>query len=91
MLFPGIAKSAILRYEEFWRSSPRFTIEIPEVYKSVLSRINGAAVFGMNLFGVPLTMLNEPPLLDRSLRQPCPIPHKFSVPWWSSVLPKTSW
>lgn len=70
VLFPGLPTSAILRYEEIRRSSHRDIIEIPEVYKSVLVRFNGAVFFGMDLFGIPLTMLNKPPLLDRSARQP---------------------
>jgi hypothetical protein len=69
VLFPGITPDALIRYEAAQRLLHR-DFEIPEIYKSVLLRLNGAVVFGMHLFGVPLTMVDAPPLLDRSSCQP---------------------
>jgi hypothetical protein len=89
VLFPGITTSAIRRYDEIRRSSGREIIEIPEVYKSVLLRINGAAVFGMNLFGVPPTMLNDPPLLDRTSRRPLDLGMANSL-WRKRYAPRQS-
>jgi hypothetical protein len=60
----------MLRYHEVQRSTNRPTLEIPEVYKRVLLRLNGATVFRMNLFGLPPTMCQDPPVLDRSTPQP---------------------
>jgi hypothetical protein len=66
----AVTTSAIVSYEEVRRSTNRQAFEIPEVYKRVLLRLNGATVFRINLFGLPATMCQDPPMLDRSARQP---------------------
>ncbi len=63
MLWPGIDKEALDLY------SRTFEIKIPEMYVSFLQQMNGAIPFGMSLCGVPLSMLGDPPLLDRTVVQ----------------------
>jgi len=69
VIFPGISDETIARYEEVQRSSGR-SIEIPEAYRSVLRRLNGADIFRLSLYGLPPAMCQDPPLLKRSVRQP---------------------
>jgi hypothetical protein len=63
MLYPGINQEALNRY------CRRFEIQIPEVYVDFLRAVNGGFFFGMSLCGVPLSMLGNPPLLDRTILQ----------------------
>jgi hypothetical protein len=59
MMYPGIESDALDRY------CRRFKIQVPEVYADFLRAVNGGFLFGMSLCGVPLSMLGNPPLLDR--------------------------
>jgi hypothetical protein len=70
VIYPGMPHEAITRYEEIHSgdSGPSFTI--PDAYKTILSRCNGAEIIEMNLYGLPPSMCNNPPLLSRSSRQP---------------------
>lgn len=70
VMFPGVSPKDIARYEEVRRSTDRQPLDIPEVYKNVLLRLNGATLFRMTLFGLPTGMCQDPPMLDRSARQP---------------------
>ena len=63
MLYPGIQKGILEQY------CCRFKIEVPTIYADFLHQVNGAFCFGMSLFGVPLSMLGTPPLLDRTVLQ----------------------
>jgi hypothetical protein len=63
MLYPGINPEALDRY------ASRFEIQVPEMYAEFLRHVNGAFCFGMSLCGVPLSMLGNPPLLDRMMLQ----------------------
>jgi hypothetical protein len=63
MLYPGIDPDALNRY------CRRFAIQVPEVYADFLRSVNGGFFFGMSLCGVPLSMLGNPPLLDRRILQ----------------------
>src|SRR5579872_3584720 len=63
MLYPGIDPDALSRY------SQRFDIQVPEVYGDFLRAVNGGFLFGMSLCGVPLSMLGNPPLLERRILQ----------------------
>lgn len=63
MLYPGIGQEALDRYCQ------RFEIKVPEMYADFLRAVNGAFCFGMSLCGVPLSMLGNPPLLDRNVLQ----------------------
>jgi len=45
-------------------------LSIPPVYRSVLTKLGGASLFKGALFGVPRSMLHDPPMLDRSISQP---------------------
>ena len=62
-IFPGLTDSQIKQYQL------TFKIEIPPVYTAVLKNIGGAFCFGLSLYGLPRSMLNRPPLLDRSVIQ----------------------
>lgn len=71
VLYPGVGPDVIHRYEE--SPSNDRPIEIPRVYRTLLGRLNGASLFQIDLFGIPLSMAQDPPLLDRSTRQPLDI------------------
>jgi hypothetical protein len=58
-LFPGIQRKALVGYAK------AFQLEIPKIYVEVLRELNGAFCFGMSLYGIPPSMLGNPPLLDR--------------------------
>ena len=62
-LYPGLPTDALVRYTE------RFRLDVPPVYAGFLTAVNGAFCFGMALAGVPRSMLNSTPLLDRSRLQ----------------------
>ncbi len=66
-LFKGVEDRTIDRYERI------HSVNIPETYRDVLHVLNGASVFGLNLYGVPSSMTKDPPLLDRSAVQPLDI------------------
>lgn len=63
MMYPGIESTALDRYCQ------RFGIRVPEVYADFLRAVNGGFFFGMSLCGVPLSMLGNPPLLERRILQ----------------------
>jgi hypothetical protein len=63
MLYPGIDSDALSQYCQ------RFDIQVPDVYADFLRAMNGGFLFGMSLCGVPLSMLGNPPLLDRRILQ----------------------
>jgi hypothetical protein len=70
VLHPGISPSDIDRYVTIQRVVERPIFEIPEGYLSVLTLLNGAEIFRASFFGIPRSTLGNPPLLDRSTRQP---------------------
>lgn len=43
---------------------------IPAAYEAVLAQLNGAYIFECALYGMPSSMLRDPPLLDRSTSAP---------------------
>ena len=57
VVFPGISTKEI---------AYRQPLDIPEVYKNVLLRLNEATLFRMTLFGLPAAMCQYPRMLDRS-------------------------
>jgi hypothetical protein len=63
-IYMPLSESAIARYEKLHAFSilPR--------YRQILKRINGARLFKMNLFGIPASMAEDPPLLSRSAPAP---------------------
>ena len=63
-LFQPLAPNVLSRYEEI------HSIHIPMQYRRVLEKINGASIFEFELFGIPPSMAQDPPLLDRSQPQP---------------------
>lgn len=60
LLFSAIAEETITRYEEI------HSVSIPGLYRHVLSATSGAFLFDLSLYGVPPSMAQDPPLLDRS-------------------------
>jgi hypothetical protein len=70
VLFPGIDAELIARYETVHGKKGTYEFSVPSEYKQILKRLNGANLFKIDLFGIPRTMANDPPLLDRSRRQP---------------------
>jgi hypothetical protein len=63
MMYPGIEPDALSRY------CGRFDIQVPRMYAEFLRAVNGGFFFGMSLCGVPLSMLGNPPLLERRILQ----------------------
>jgi len=61
MVYPGIDSNSLDRYCQ------RFEIQVPKMYADFLCAVNGGFFFGMSLCGVPLSMLGNPPLLDRRI------------------------
>ncbi len=45
-------------------------IRLSPHYRRILEKLNGAHVFKFSLFGIPPSMANDPPLLNRSVSQP---------------------
>ena len=70
VLYPGVGFDVIDRYERVQRARLSSYVDIPPFYKNLLTRMNGAYLFNMALFGVPPSMAQNPPLLDRSTLQP---------------------
>lgn len=66
-IWPGLETSSIDKY------CKGFGIEIPASYIEILRQANGITLGKLNLYGIPISMLNEPPLLDRAKRQPLDI------------------
>lgn len=48
----------------------RFSVVIPTFYRSVLTQIGGLHAFEFALYGIPVSMTFNPPVLDRSSVQP---------------------
>src|SRR6516164_7555446 len=63
VLYPEIKRTNLAKY------CRRFQILVPEQYVDFLRALNGAFCFGMHFCGVPLSMLGDPPLLDRTILQ----------------------
>ncbi len=68
VLYAGVSTESITLYEGI--PGRRGAFHIPAVYKSLLALLNGAHLFEIDLYGVPLSMTYSPPLLNRSVRQP---------------------
>ena len=60
----------IERYESIHRSRWSQYLPIPPFYRDMLTRLNGGFLFETALFGIPFSMLQDPPLLNRSVQQP---------------------
>jgi hypothetical protein len=63
IVYPGIDKDIVGTYQA------RFGINIPESYTKFLHSLGGAFLFGMSLYGIPPSMMGDPPVLDRSKLQ----------------------
>jgi hypothetical protein len=70
VLYPGLGFDVIDRYEGVHRARLSSYLDIPPFYRDFLTRLNGAYLFDIALFGVPPSMAQNPPLLDRSALQP---------------------
>jgi len=70
ILYPRVDLNVIERYEGIHRARTSRYVDIPPFYKGVLGRLNGAFFFETALFGVPSSMAQNPPRLDRSAQHP---------------------
>jgi len=61
--WPAISEELISRYENL------SGIKIPSPYRSVLGEINGVSIFGLNIFGIPKSMLSSPQTISRAGHQ----------------------
>jgi hypothetical protein len=70
VIFPGIGEEQTGIYEQLQnsRNNDRFTI--PIAYRHIVRRMNGAQFFRLSLYGLPSSIRQIPPMLNRSLRQP---------------------
>lgn len=66
-LFPGLQEKVISRYEEL------HDIHIPEPIRAFLGHFNGAILCEMSIYGIPPSMIDDPALLSRSVRNPLDI------------------
>lgn len=64
ILYEGITDDGISKYEQIHE------FEINPNYRKILLTLSGAFLFQISLFGIPLTMNQFPPRLDRSSLQP---------------------
>jgi len=63
-LFEGIDYSTIHQYEKIHK------VDIPATFARILNSLNGGNVFRLDLYGLPPSMTEDPPLLDRTEIQP---------------------
>jgi len=70
VLYPGISEELIAGYENIHSARLPAKFEIPGEYRAFLRILNGADVYQMSLYGLPVSMSKIPPLLNRSVRQP---------------------
>jgi hypothetical protein len=70
VIFPGIREEQTISYENIQRSRGNDCFAIPGAYRSIIRRMNGAQLFRLMLYGLPPTMCQTSPLLNRSARQP---------------------
>jgi hypothetical protein len=62
-LFPGAKKTWFARYSKL------HGLQIPPTVRRFLSCANGATFFGLSIFGMSPSMLQDPPLMNRSVVQ----------------------
>src|SRR5438128_9820276 len=70
ILYPGVDLDVIAQYEEIHRARTSQYKDIPSFYKGMLGRLNGAFIFETALFGLPSSMTQQPPRLDRLVQHP---------------------
>jgi hypothetical protein len=70
VLYPGLTPSDLARYEQLAQAGRGNSFPVPLLYRDILYRLNGAFLFEAALFGAPRSMIQDPPRLDRSIRQP---------------------
>ncbi|GEM_PF-3529993 len=64
VLYPGLSASAIEAYQALHE------VPLPAALAELLGHLNGAELFQLNIYGAPLSMIQDPPLLTRSGRAP---------------------
>lgn len=89
VLFPGIPDNLISQYEEVHSKVTKGPFAIPNSYHDALTRLNGASLFQIDLFGLPSSMTNNPPILSRSVRQPLDLA-TANRHWLAAFKPKQS-
>lgn len=62
-IFPPVKSTLVAKYEKI------HSLTIPPLYRDLLVMFNGLYAFDMSLFGIPASMLGNPPVLDRSFQQ----------------------
>ena len=70
VIFPGIGEEQTTCYEKLQSSRGNDPFTIPNAYRSIVRRMNGAQFFRLTLYGLPPSMCQLPPLLNRAVRQP---------------------
>ena len=63
-LFQPVTEAVNEKYEQI------HDISVPTKYRSLLTLFNGGEIFGLAIHGIPLSMVQDPPLLDREDPQP---------------------
>ena len=70
VLYPGVSEEHIADYEQIQSGRLPASFVIPRAYRALLQALNGADLYQMSLYGLPVSMSGNPPLLNRSVRQP---------------------
>ena len=63
VFWAGVTDETIDLYAE------KFDLQFPEQYRQILKSFNGINVVGLSIFGIPKSMLSDPPLLNSKTRQ----------------------
>src|SRR5215831_16621430 len=64
VLFLGMAPEVITVYERMQRFRLGDAFQIPRAYREILTKLNGAHLYHLSLYGIPPSMVRSPPLLD---------------------------
>ncbi|MCY1647568.1 hypothetical protein OVA11_11025 [Caulobacter sp. SL161] len=67
VLFPPLPSTALLKYQAL------HGFELSVHLLNLFSQLNGCSLFGLKIYGVPRSMADNPPLLDRLNRSPLDI------------------
>lgn len=70
VLFPPISAGQIVAYERVQSEARGKPFEVSPSYRSLLTMVNGLDLYQLVLYGIPGSMLQSPPLLNRAIRQP---------------------
>ena len=89
VLYPGVSEDFIAGYEQIHSQRMPAKFTIPGAYRTFLNVLNGAELYQMFLYGLPVSMAKNPPLLNRSVRQPLDLA-TANIDWKNPYRPSES-